>query len=104
MQEEQAVRQENSDESKIAKEVRDEFQIPPYFPDTSLLNFVREGQYRLKTFVSNADFIEDLTARFLLKTYVNYAYFKKVNEFMEEYNNDILAWQFSKLDASSNIQ
>lgn len=28
---------------KIADEVREEFQIPPYFDDAALMNYIKEG-------------------------------------------------------------
>ena len=34
---------------EMIEEVRQEFQIPPYFPDESLLRYLKEGKHRLDT-------------------------------------------------------
>lgn len=88
--------QENNE--MLIKEVRGEFQIPPYFSDESLGNYINEGKSRFLSLVNDANFDTDLVARALLKNYVHYAYFKKSNEFMKDYCDEILSWQFSKLD------
>ena len=74
-------------------EVREEFQIPPYFLDESILNYLREGEARLKFLNPLADLKTDTTYKMLLKNYVYYAYHHKVNEFEENYGSLILSWQ-----------
>ncbi len=80
----------------LIDEIRSDFQIPPYFPDQSLENFTKEGMTYLDGLSSDADFVEDVTARSLLKNYVYYAYNHKINEYMENYKNVIISWQMGR--------
>lgn len=73
-------------------EVREEFQIPPYFSNEGIYNYLKEGEARLKFLNPLAD-ETDVTYRMLLKNYVYYAYHHKVNEFEENYASLILSWQ-----------
>lgn len=81
---------------KIVEEVRREFQIPPYFKDEGLTNYVLEGEAELLSLVPDADIEEDKTYRMLLKNYVNYAYYHKVNEWHNNYSIMILGWQLRR--------
>ena len=74
-------------------EVREEFQIPPYFPNEGILNYLKEGDARLKFLNPIVDEENDVTFKMLLKNYVYYAYHHKVNEFEENYGPLILSWQ-----------
>jgi len=78
---------------KLKKEVRQEFQIPPYFPDEAIENYLREGQARLDMLNPGRNLEEDMTYRMLLKNYVYYAYHHKVNEWESNYASLILSWQ-----------
>ncbi len=82
----------------LAKEIRDEFQIPPFFSDESLKSYIKEGVFEFNNLVINTDFDIDLIARSLLKNYCFYAFNKKLDEFWENYNSSILRWQFSKME------
>ena len=77
---------------ELVGEVREDFQIPPYFPDKSLENYTKEGYKTLLDLKPGADIVHDDTFRMLLKNYVNYAYHHKVNEWRENYKGDILQW------------
>lgn len=77
----------------LAGEVRDEFQIPPYFPETALKNYLNEGVNRLEFLNPGCDLETDKTYRMLLKNYVYYAYHHKINEWEQNYGNAILSWQ-----------
>lgn len=77
----------------LAVQIRREFQIPPYFPDDALENYIREGKERLDKLNPGRDLEKDFTFRMLLKNYVNYAYHHKVNEWEQNYANTILSWQ-----------
>ena len=79
----------------IVKEVRGEFQIPPYFSDEALKNYVAEGYERLLGLNPGRDLKNDKTFRMLLKNYIYYAYHHKVNEWEQNYANLILSWQMS---------
>lgn len=78
---------------KIADEVREEFQIPPYFDDIALMNYIREGVDWLKGLNPAFDTEKDSRCRGLLKNYVYYAYHHKTNEFFDNYSGVILQWQ-----------
>lgn len=78
---------------KIADEVREEFQIPPYFDDIALMNYIREGVDWLKRLNPAFDTEKDSRCRGLLKNYVYYAYHHKTNEFFDNYSGVILQWQ-----------
>ena len=81
---------------KLVEEIRKEFQIPPYYGDEGLVNHVKEGESILLPLVPNADVDKDMTYRMLLKNYVNYAYYHKVNEWRENYSSMILEWQLNQ--------
>ena len=78
---------------KLAVEVRREFQIPPYFPDEALIQYLEEGKERLDFLNPGRDIDNDMTFRMLLKNYVYYAYHHKVNEWEQNYAAVILSWQ-----------
>lgn len=77
----------------LVKEVREEFQIPPYFSDEGLKRYLQEGKTRLEELNPGRDFDTDLTFRMLLKNYTYYAYHHKVHEWEQNYANLILNWQ-----------
>ena len=78
---------------EMIEEVRQEFQIPPYFPDESLLRYLKEGKHRLDTLNPGRSLETDDTFRSLLKNYVNYAYNHKTYEWEQNYAAIILSWQ-----------
>ena len=75
------------------KEVRQEFQIPPYFGDVSLRRYLNEGKHRLYTLNPGRSLETDDTFRSLLKNYVYYAYNHKTYEWEQNYAAIILSWQ-----------
>lgn len=74
-------------------EVQQEFQFPPYFPEEILEQYLEEGKARLDGLNPGRDIDKDLVFRMLLKNYVYYAYYHKVNEWEQNYANAILNWQ-----------
>lgn len=78
---------------QITKEMREEFQIPPYFPDGALMNYAREGTARLEELNPGVDLTKDITGKGLLKNYMYYAYHHRVNEWEDNYASNILSWQ-----------
>ncbi len=78
---------------KLIYEIRSEFQIPPFFPDVGLRNYVREGEARLNYLNPGKSWSEDKTFRCLLKNYVYYAYHHKVYEWEKNYEGLITSWQ-----------
>ena len=77
----------------LAVQIRREFQIPPDFPDDALGTDIGEGQGGLGKLSPGRDLEKDFTFRMLLKNYVHYAYYHKVNEWEQNYANTILSWQ-----------
>ncbi|HIU74392.1 MAG TPA: hypothetical protein IAC62_00750 [Candidatus Pelethocola excrementipullorum] len=77
----------------LLNEVREEFQIPPYFPDEALERYLAEGETRLDMLNPGRDPETDLTYRSLLKNYVYYAYHHKLYEWEQNYASLILSWQ-----------
>lgn len=77
---------------KLIIQVREEFQIPPYFSDEGLKNFAKEGECRLKALNPIADTKNDETYKMLLKMYIYYAYHHKVNEWEKNYESIITSW------------
>ena len=75
-------------------EFREDYQIPPYVSDETLIRFAKEGEAALGRLVLTVDFSTDLTARSLLKNYMYYAFNLVTNEFWENYSRDILQWQW----------
>lgn len=80
--------------SGLIEEFRTDYQIPPFISDDTLLRYAKEGEAALSSLVLTADFSNDLEARSLLKNYMYYAHNHVVNEFWENYKNDILRWQW----------
>lgn len=81
---------------ELLKEVRREFQIPPYFPDEAVMKYLEEGNERLEGLNPGRNIDNDITFRMLLKNYVYYAYNHKVNEWEVNYANTILNWQLGR--------
>ncbi len=78
---------------QLIEEVRQEFQIPPYFPDEGIENYIKEGIDWLDRLNPGRDYDNDLTYRSLLKNYAYYAYHHKTNEWAKNYETLILGWQ-----------
>lgn len=76
-------------------EIREDFQIPPYFPDASLERFAKEGEAYLGALNVECDIETDLTYRSLLKNYVYYALHHRIDEFEQNYASMILSWQLN---------
>lgn len=79
--------------STLVKEMREEFQIPPYYSDNQLKILAKEGECTVGGLNPGCSIIEDLTYRMLLKNYMYYAYHHRVSEFMDNYKSVILTWQ-----------
>ena len=73
--------------------MREDFQIPPFFSDKQLERYAKEGNDYFDKINPGCNPDEDLTYRSLLKNYMYYAVYHRVNEFMENYRNAILTWQ-----------
>lgn len=80
---------------RIIEEVRTEFQIPPYFEDDALKNYIKEGEATLLGLNPGRDVETDELYRMLLKNYAYYAFHHKVNEWKVNYAELVLQWQLS---------
>lgn len=78
---------------KLANEIRGEYQIPPFFADDLLDTLITDSKYYFQKLYESVDFETDRSARELLKARVFYAYNKRLDEFSENYANDIVRWQ-----------
>ena len=78
---------------EIIYEIRKEFQIPPFFNDEQLMNYVKEGKARLDSLNPGRNPDTDLTFRSLLKNYVYYAYQHRIDDWERNYQSLILSWQ-----------
>lgn len=93
-----------ADMNRLQAEIRREFQIPPFFNNASLLNYISEGEMQLMALNPNAeDFDKDLVHRNLLKNYCYYAYNHRVSEFFENYKNLIASWQLTTVAPKSEV-
>jgi hypothetical protein len=83
----------------IATEVKEEMQLAPSVPITTLERHVREGEARLNNLIEGLEinFDTDLSARSTLKNYVRYAYYGAVDEFFKNYKGDIYDTQIRYL-------
>ena len=77
---------------ELIANIREEFQIPPFFPDEGLIRYAEEGKARLISLNPVADLNTDPTFKMLLKNYVNYAYHHQVDLWEKNYNSVILSW------------
>lgn len=77
----------------LINEIREEFHIPPYYPDAAIERQVNEGLARLLNLNPGKNYEDDLVLRMLVKNYAYYAYIGSVHLFMENYASTILEWQ-----------
>lgn len=81
--------------NEILTEIKDEQQIPSFFNEKILINYIKEAEYNINQSSGNAiDYDEDLDARSLLKNYVLYANHKRLAEFKQLY-----CGEYAKLQA-----
>ena len=77
----------------LVEEFKEDFQIPPFISFETLKNYAQEGYQFLKSKKDeDFDINVDHSARALLKEYMNYAYFKKRNEFEDAFQSAIYSW------------
>lgn len=77
----------------LVREVRRDFQIPPYFEDEGLIRYAKEGEAYLLELNPGKNIEIDHTYRMLLKNYMYYAYHHIVYEWEQNYASLILKWQ-----------
>lgn len=81
------------DKDKFIAEMRDDFQIPPYFEDEVIERALDECTGRLLSLNPAADFEADAQGRMLLKNAVYYSIYHRYEEFEQNYANLIYSWQ-----------
>lgn len=74
-------------------QMREDFQIPPFILDATIKRYLVEGYTRLAMLKPGCDISGDEIFKFLLKNYVFYAYNHRVDDFMANYEREILSWQ-----------
>lgn len=79
----------------LLTEIKDELGTPPGTDqDTKLTNFIKSGEYDIRSKVSSfVDFVNDLNARTLLKNFVRYSYYGQLDEFRTRYMRDYISLQ-----------
>lgn len=81
--------------NEILKEIKDEQQIPSFFNNQILINYIKEAEYNINLNSGvTIDYDDDLDARSLLKNYVLYANHKRLAEFKQLY-----CGEYAKLQA-----
>ncbi len=78
---------------EFIQEIREDFQIPPYFSDKAMERLIQEGISYFEMLNPGSNYETDYTYRSLLKNYVYYAYHHKTEEFSNNYASMILSWQ-----------
>ena len=78
--------------TRMESEIREDFQIPPYFSKESLSRMIQEGIVYLGALKDNVSENDEMFIG-LLKNYTYYAFHHKVHEFAVNYNGMILTWQ-----------
>lgn len=80
----------------LAEEIRADNQVPPYTPDSVIINSIIKCEKRLSMLKPGTDFETDLLGRGLLKDFVYYDMVHRFEEFMVNYGADIRSWQLSE--------
>lgn len=81
------------DKEKLIEEIRDDFQIPPYFEDEVIARAADECTARLIALNPTADFDSDVQGRMLLKNATYYDIYHRYEEFEQNYASLIYSWQ-----------
>lgn len=80
----------------LAEEIRADNQVPPYTPDSVIINSIEKCEHRLNMLKPSANFVDDPLSRGLLKDFVYYDMVHRFEEFLQNYGPDIRAWQLSE--------
>lgn len=86
---------------ELITEIREDYQIPPYFSDKGIKRLITEGMAYLSVLNPGCDVQSDVVYRSLVKNYSYYAYHHKVDEFQKNYAEMILTWQLES-EAADN--
>lgn len=88
----------------LIQEIREEYQIPPYFPYEAIRNYVKEGEAYLMGQNPVAKIETDETYKSLLKNYVYYAYHHRIDDFVRNYAPLIMTWKMGcEYDSTTNL-
>ena len=80
----------------LAEEIRADNQVPPYTPDSVIIDSITTCERRLDMLKPGADFASDPLGRGLLKDFVYYDMVHRFEEFLVNYGPDVRAWQLSE--------
>lgn len=80
--------------SSILSEVKGECNIPSSSYDQVLATYIKEGAQDIQNKVNDlVDFVDDLSARALLKAFVRYSYYGQRDVFRQRYDSEYLDLQ-----------
>ena len=79
----------------LVTEFREDFQIPPYYPEYVLKRALQLCAARLTGLKRDADFVRDLVGRGPLKNHAYYEFYHNADEFMKNYGPDVRTWQLN---------
>ena len=80
----------------IVAEVVEDYQIPPYIPESTVIRAVKESAARIGALAEDVDFENDLTARGFTKSRAYYVINHIEDEFEKNYGHDIRSWQLGR--------
>lgn len=81
------------DEVAFIKEMREDYQLPPYLDDSVIKRAGEECSARLSFIVPGADFDTDKQGRMLLKNATYYLINHRYEDFEQNYADVIHSWQ-----------
>lgn len=78
---------------EFTNQMREDYQIPPFVIDETIHRYLNEGYHRLGKLKPSCSIADDEMFKSLLKNYVFYAYNHRVDDFLTNYEREILTWQ-----------
>lgn len=80
--------------SLLLSEIKGELATPSSYPDSILINYIKEGEQDIQNKVSGPiNFETDFSARALLKAFVRYSFYGQRDVFKVRYDNEYLDLQ-----------
>lgn len=86
--------------SDVLIEIKGELAVPSSYPNSVLEAYIKEGIYDIQAKVgSTVNFLEDYSARALLKAFVRYSYYGQRDVFKHRYDTEYLELQVRYVNA-----
>lgn len=86
--------------SDVLVEIKGELGVPSSYPSSVLEAYIKEGIYDIQAKVgSTVNFLEDYSARALLKAFVRYSYYGQRDVFKYRYDTEYLELQVRYVNA-----